>query len=309
MALCEKSQNDIRSCLSTLQFFKSRGLKLTSYDVHKTFVGNKDTQKSHFTVWQDIFQIPRPVKRKYVSLANSNDDNTNIKEENSAALDVRFRNVLRTVQSCGDYEKLQQGVFENYLNVKFKDTKFHNLLRGQDFCLFFDTMQQHIKSSQNYSVMAYYPFNFVAFHMYYAAFGKVKINYPATFNEKKMALQRSDNVVESLYSDMTAKAKCFSSKTSLTRDVLPCLLEIIKPNLRPVNTQLYTKSEKENLQNLVAVLLTYSLNYVQEKTPDGQYIYKLDPNIEDVAHFQEINHNQLPYGNFFAFYITRLFSH
>ena len=63
MALCEKSQNDIRSCLSTLQFFKSRGLKLTSYDVHKTFVGSKDQTKGHFSVWQELFQMPRPTKR------------------------------------------------------------------------------------------------------------------------------------------------------------------------------------------------------------------------------------------------------
>ena len=68
MALCEKSQNDIRSCLSTLQFFKSRGLKLTSYDVHKTFVGSKDQTKGHFSVWQELFQMPRPTKR-YATLS------------------------------------------------------------------------------------------------------------------------------------------------------------------------------------------------------------------------------------------------
>ena len=30
--------------------------------------------------------------------------------------------------ACGDYEKLQQGVFENYLNIKFKDAKLQNVL-------------------------------------------------------------------------------------------------------------------------------------------------------------------------------------
>ena len=30
--------------------------------------------------------------------------------------------------ACGDYEKLQQGVFENYLNIKFKDAKMQNVL-------------------------------------------------------------------------------------------------------------------------------------------------------------------------------------
>lgn len=30
--------------------------------------------------------------------------------------------VLKTVQGCGDYDRLAQGVFENYLNMKIKDS-------------------------------------------------------------------------------------------------------------------------------------------------------------------------------------------
>ena len=145
--------------------------------------------------------------------------------------------------------------------------------------------------------MAYQPYNFVAAHLLYAEKGKLKLKYPSTSSEKKNALQKTNQIIESLYSEMTPKAKCFSSRTSLIRDILPCLLEIMKPNLRPVNTQLYTKSEKELLQNLITVFITYNLNYVQEKSEDGQYIYKLDPNIEEVAQFAETNsHNQLPYA-------------
>ena len=35
---------------------------------------------------------------------------------------------------------------------------------------------------------------------------------------------------------------------------------------------------------------------MQERSVDGQYVYKLDPNIEDVAYFKDINHTQLPYA-------------
>jgi chromosome transmission fidelity protein 18 len=59
MALCEKSDNDIRACLSTLQFFWSRGKQLTVADVSSHAVGQKDTQKSHFTVWREIFEVLR----------------------------------------------------------------------------------------------------------------------------------------------------------------------------------------------------------------------------------------------------------
>ena len=35
---------------------------------------------------------------------------------------------------------------------------------------------------------------------------------------------------------------------------------------------------------------------MQERSAEGQYVYKLDPNIEDVAYFKDINHTQLPYA-------------
>ena len=45
---------------------------------------------------------------------------------------------------------------------------------------------------------------------------------------------------------------------------------------------MYTKIEKEKLENLIQTMLLFDLTYRQEKTPDGQYTYVLDPNIDDV---------------------------
>ncbi len=277
-ALCEKSGNDIRSCLSTLQFFKSKGRKMSSLDVHQTSVGNKDAQKSHFAVWQDLFQLP--AKRK------------SLKESDQA----RFQHSLHMAMACGDYEKLQQGVFENYLNVKFKDTKFENVQVGNDWFCFFDTMHQHIMQSQTYSTMAYLPYTFVASHLHFAASGRFKVAYPTQINEMRSGLLKSSQIVESLYSEVNPTVRCFTSSTALVRDVLPCLLTILRPNLRPVNTQLFTKSEKEMLQSVITTLVAFSLNFVQERSTEGQFIYKLDPDIEAVAHFRDISHPQLSYA-------------
>lgn len=57
-------------------------------------------------------------------------------------------------------------------------------------------------------------------------------------------------------------------------DIIPNLLSIIQPNLRPVNTQLYSAAEKEQMQTLVKVMLNFNLTYQQERSPDGQYVYK-----------------------------------
>ena len=37
---------------------------------------------------------------------------------------TRFSSILTSVQNFGDYEKLQSGVFENYLKCKFRDSYF-----------------------------------------------------------------------------------------------------------------------------------------------------------------------------------------
>ena len=47
---------------------------------------------------------------------------------------------------------------------------------------------------------------------------------------------------------------------------------------------------------MVEVLIAYNLSYVQEVTSEGQYIYRLDPELEEVAYFPDIPHYSLPYA-------------
>jgi len=299
MALAEKTENDIRSCLSTLQFFKSRGKALKAIDVHQTFVGQKDAHKSHFSVWKELFTIPRTSsKRKYVG---GGGDGSDLKEESMSSLPARFNNMLRTAQSCvgGDYERIMQGLFENYLHVKFKDIALQNVTLGCDWFSFFDTNQQYINSSQNYSTAGYLPYVFVASHLLFAAAassGGWKLKYPSTHYEKNNAAQKSRHTLDALISEMTPASRIFASPSTLVSDVLPHLLEISQPNLRPVNVQLYSAREKQDLKQLVQILIAYNLTFVQERTSEGQYTYRLDPPVEEVAHFPDINHRSLPYA-------------
>ncbi|KFM66212.1 Chromosome transmission fidelity protein 18-like protein, partial [Stegodyphus mimosarum] len=81
---------------------------------------------------------------------------------------------------------------------------------------------------------------------------------------------------------MVSTLKSFLNPTILLLDVFPFLLEIIKPTLRPVNTQLYSQQEKNELQRIIELMLAFNLNYRQERTPEGIYNYVLDPNIEEL---------------------------
>lgn len=57
LTLSEKTGNDVRSCLSMLQFYNIIQKPLTIIDVLKSNLGQKDRQKNLFNVWSTIFQV------------------------------------------------------------------------------------------------------------------------------------------------------------------------------------------------------------------------------------------------------------
>lgn len=102
-------------------------------------------------------------------------------------------------------------------------------------------------------------------------------------------------------------------KIALTLDILPFLLIIIVPSFRPISLHLYTAEEKKILEHVVNVMIDYNLTYVQERMPDGSYVYKLgkyfksvdlgfnfyflsDPNIDDLVSFNS-QKKSLSYSN------------
>ncbi|XP_076846098.1 chromosome transmission fidelity protein 18 homolog [Brachyhypopomus gauderio] len=52
-----------------------------------------------------------------------------------------------------------------------------------------------------------------------------------------------------------------------------------------VNPQLYSTREKQQLCELIDTMLNYNLTYRQDRSPEGQYTYVLEPNVEDVVRF------------------------
>ena len=63
-------------------------------------------------------------------------------------------------------------------------------------------------------------------------------------------------------------------------EVAPYLNRIISPPLRPVNSQVIRPAEKALLARLVGVMANLELRFVQEKTEEGQLVYRLDPPID-----------------------------
>lgn len=107
LSLAEKTGNDIRSCISVLQFYGCAKKPLMIWDVMKSDVGQKDRQKGLFEVWSAIFQIQR-IRPWQNSKSFHPDPNTEFEQSTSTVMQPsrRMQSILEIVHNSGEYERL-----------------------------------------------------------------------------------------------------------------------------------------------------------------------------------------------------------
>lgn len=186
LALVDKSGNDVRSCISILQFYANTNKPLTLIDVLKSSIGQKDRQKGLFDVWSTVFHIQRS---KHV-LSTHNQANPNETVTDVAVVDTslksRVDHVLNVVQMGGDYDRVLNGVHENYLNQKMPDANLHGLTVATEWFCFTDQLQTMIHSQQNYIIYPYLNYGFAAWHLLFASLTWPKIVFPTKGYEVRL---------------------------------------------------------------------------------------------------------------------------
>lgn len=99
-------------------------------------IGQKDSHRSLFSVWQEIFQLPRPKRKRFAAYANNENQNSssctrdllsndllaqnarNVGDQRRlSAVGNRFHNVLNSAMSSGQYEKVAQGNISLHLEA------------------------------------------------------------------------------------------------------------------------------------------------------------------------------------------------
>ncbi|VDI30305.1 chromosome transmission fidelity protein 18 [Mytilus galloprovincialis] len=210
---------------------------------------------------------------------------------------LRFNNILHSTYAAGEYDKVIQGLFENYCECKYKDPKMEGLNFAMDWLTFVDSVNQYTMHIQDYSLMGYVPYIAVTFHLLFAANQPPRIQYPHSQYDALTKHNKFTNLVSSLMSDMSPSVRKYLNTASMTMEVLPPLMDIIQPNFRPVNTQLYSTREKEEMAQLIRIMIAYNMTYHQEKTIEGQFSYVLDPHVDEVVRFTGMKqHKQLTYA-------------
>lgn len=137
-------------------------------------IGQKDQHKTLFNVWSSIFQIQRP-KKVIKALENDQSEVVGMSDMSPA---TRMAFVLSTVNSCGEYDRLIQGVHENYLRQKMQDQTMEGIVEANNWFCFDDHIQNKINSLQNYAIYPYLVYSFVSWHFSFASMVYPQITYP-----------------------------------------------------------------------------------------------------------------------------------
>jgi chromosome transmission fidelity protein 18 len=161
MTLAEITDEDIRSCLNTMQFAAAHGG--INVDVLKR-TANKDMTKSLFLVWDTVFCLPRSGSGE---------------TDGSKFID----RVKAVVDGGGDYPKILQGCFENYLFARAQAQNFggnaaERIEKGMDWLAFSDRIDKLVHRDQAWQLMSYSAYPIVAFHAHFAGVKRPKLIFP-----------------------------------------------------------------------------------------------------------------------------------
>ncbi|WVO14672.1 hypothetical protein L204_102309 [Cryptococcus depauperatus] len=271
-SLIEITSGDVRSCLNTLQFIKSRSNEVTEAAIRSSSLGLKDIGSTLQTAWNTLF-IPLPTKKR----------------RNKGVDDSHYLpRVVTIVQSCGDYDKLILGAFEHYPNLKPLDATLKNLNGVHGWLEFTDRLQGRVGAEQEWELMGYIPWGIGAWYAHLAApANNSKLaEYPKADYDAFQTRNSNEEIATAFKANLPPILRCLFSATTTFTELIPLLIRIISPPLNPVNANIVKPAEKALLDRLVDLMIPLGLNFYKEKAENGQPMMRLEPPIDVFVHYE-----------------------
>lgn len=101
------------------------------------------------------------------------------------------------------------------------------------------------------------------------------ITFPTNENQFRTKHSNMSDLLHSFLNDCDPFIYASLSPKIVATELVSYLLDIVSSvNLRSVNSQLFNTKEKEELTNIVGMMVSYGLSYVKKEDSDN---YSLDP--------------------------------
>ncbi|GAA5854527.1 hypothetical protein JCM9279_000830 [Rhodotorula babjevae] len=284
--LVDTAEGDLRSCLNTLQFIKRNGSVVDESAIRNSSLGKKDTGTSASQVLDRLFKKPQRKRGLQAGTGIGSDERY-------------MTRIVTDVQTSGEYEKVAQGCFENYLTATgVNNEAFGRISDALDWIHLYDRIDSRLRAEREYELLAYVPYSFVAWYPLFSSQTPKHVELPKT--DYEMYLQRTahQEVAEAFTQNMPHHLKTLFTGTNVVAELLPLLNRIVAPDLKPVNSQVVKNDERARLLRLVNTMITTKLAFVMDKSEDGQLSFKLDPPIDVFVHYEGKRPTDIAPGRF-----------
>eukprot|EP01018_Ginkgo_biloba_P033704 Gb_40705 [translate_table: standard] len=270
-ALAEFTECDIRACLNTLQFLNRKNEILNVVDVGSQVVGRKDMTSSIFDIWREVFQKRKP-KMKGPAL----DSHKQGTED--------FARLHDLISHHGDYELGVEGIYENFLHVRYHDSAMEKTVKCLDFLCDSDLLIQRTMRNQHFFLYVYQPSINIAIRRLVAQVEKPSIEWPKSFQRYRAVLIEKKDLLKSWVNSISPATSRYLSIKSIVEDVVSSLLCILSPpGLRPVASQLLSEKEREEINQLVNTMIDYAVTYKKAKVLPSYGSHRQDANLDAQA--------------------------
>ncbi|KAJ1986364.1 Chromosome transmission fidelity protein 18 [Dimargaris cristalligena] len=326
VALSSRSECDLRNCLHTLQFLhqqmctshaaRSSMAHITWDMIKRTPVGVKDTEQSLFQLWERIFTPPSAQPLSGLTAAALNQPSltttpsngpaapasTNLKIRGTAYRREYLENLYADLVASGEYDKLIQGCFENYLRLRFHDSYFQKIVQTGDWFAYYDLLNAKLYSTGGSSqgkdaLLGYMPYSLMFAHSAMAnPFAQNhEWSYPRVDYEMRTQQRACEQILLGTLTGMRSlSVRRHWTVPKLALELISSLTRIIATPITGSNVQLLKPDERAEFDRLVAVMAHSGLTYVQERSEDGQFQYRIEPPLELTLVADKLNLVVLP---------------
>ncbi|KAK7037989.1 chromosome transmission fidelity protein 18 [Favolaschia claudopus] len=268
------ARGDLRGCLNTLQFIKSRNHEVTEAVIRNATVGMKEADTSLLSVVNSIFS---PLTRKRVK-------ELGLTEADESKFVGR---ISREIDGCGRENSVAVACFAHYATVHQHDANFSRYEKANEWLVTFDLLSAAMYSDGDFALSQYIAYTLVPFYPLFNQRGGQRIERSQADWEAAVQTRANEEIYKSL-------SRCLQTASTrhggdyrhlvgtpvMQLEFAPCLNRIISPPLRPVNSQVIKPEERAVLARLVDIMATLELQFYQERAEDGQLTYRLDPPID-----------------------------
>ncbi|KAF5389958.1 hypothetical protein D9757_003561 [Collybiopsis confluens] len=267
------AKGDLRGCLNTLQFIRSRNEAVTENIVRNSTKGMKEADSSISSALNSLFTPLSKRRAKELGLEEP---------------DARYVSRLsHEIDACGKDSAIAVGCFSHYATLRRHDANFSRYEKANEWLTTFDTLSSAMYNDGDFALSPYLPYTLVPFFPLFQERGAPKVDRRQEDWDNLLLTKTNEEIYKSLTRCLHVAStrhagdyRHLGNWPILQLEFAPYINRIISLHLRPINGQHMRADERPLMNRLVDIMSALELRFVQERAEDGQLTYRLDPAVD-----------------------------